>query len=73
MSLGIMLRHPSERGDGFEYDRNGQRYGRGDVGGIQFARVKVPQMLPQWVRTSLRPGPRSSTPAHPDAGSARAS
>ncbi len=50
MSLGIMLRHPSERGDGFEYDGNGQRYGRGDVGGIQFARVKVPQMLPQWVR-----------------------
>ncbi len=50
MSLGIMLRHPSEPGDGFEYDGNGERYGRGDVGGIQFARVKVPQMLPQWVR-----------------------
>ena len=50
MSLGIMLRHPSEPGDGFEYDGNGERYGRGAVGGIQFARVKVPQMLPQWVR-----------------------
>jgi polyphosphate kinase len=50
MSLGIMLRHPSERGDGFEYDGNGERQGRGREGGIQFARVKVPQMLPLWVR-----------------------
>jgi len=49
MSLGIMLRHPSERGD-FSDDGNGRNYGRGAVGGIQFARIKVPQMLPLWVR-----------------------
>ncbi len=55
MSLGIMLRHPSEPGDGFEYDGNGERYGHGDVGGVQFARVKVPQMFPQWVRLGTGP------------------
>jgi polyphosphate kinase len=42
-SLGVMLRNPTAAG------RNGKRKD-GESSGLQFARVKVPAVLPHWVR-----------------------